>query len=91
MRYFKSEKNTFRFTHYTYNQNTNKESGLRIVEEAFVRRSLPDEVFAYDSDLYLTYVDNEIGEPRQCFKSLINTVSFPPKFVEQKVFIDEYE
>ena len=76
---------TFQLYHFTYNQKTGIAKGLRKVEQCRVRQALPRETFQYDPDLYLTYVDVELNEPRTCFKKLARYVAFPPNYELLKI------
>ena len=79
----------FEIHHLTWNKDTRKSNGMRIVRKARLRPALPDEVFKEaNPDLYLTYIDLEANNKNQnriCRKRLIRFVAFPPEFKLMKV------
>lgn len=86
MRELRHKKNAhFELQHITFNQKRNETEGIRHVQHCRLRPALPDEKFYPNADLYLTYIDLDIKEPRMCFKKLIRFVAFPPDFKLLKV------
>jgi hypothetical protein len=79
----------FEIHHLTWNQQTRKTNGMRIVRRAKLRPALPNEVFKEaNPELYLTYVDldaNHKNQNRICRRRLIRFVAFPPEFKLMKV------
>lgn len=77
--------NSFTLHHLTWNEAKREAKGLRVVERCRLRPALPNEKFSLPGDLYLPYMDLDIGEPRNCFKKLIRFVAFPPRYELLKV------
>lgn len=71
--------------HLTYNHDKDSTNGLRIVNKARLRPALPQDVFRFTSELYLTYYDIEKDEAKMCFKKLMRCVAFAPDFELMKV------
>lgn len=69
---------SFKLIHYTYNRTRGISSGLRKVEDAYIRAPLPKEVFQVSGDHYLTY--KEDGENRMAWRILIRQVAFWPNW-----------
>jgi hypothetical protein len=81
----------FTLSHLTYDRRKRQSDGWRQVKRCRLRPSLPNEVFATDSDLYLPYHDITADAPRLCFKLLIRFVGFAPNYELMKInwFTDE--
>jgi hypothetical protein len=75
----------FGVMHLTYDRGKNAAGGLRKVERARLRPSLPGELFAVNGDHYLPYTDLDTGEPKMAWKKLIRRVAFPPDYKFIKV------
>jgi ribosomal protein L20 len=81
MRLLKTKQDAyFSIIHYTYNQRNKQSNGLRKVDKCRLRAALKEDVFNYNTDLYLAYTDLDIEMPRMCFKTLIRYVAFPPDY-----------
>lgn len=87
MREMRNQKNaSFTLHHLTWNEKKQETKGLRVVERCRLRPALPGEVLKHAfADLYLTYIDLDLMEPRMCFKILMRAVAFPPNYELMKV------
>jgi len=70
----------FTLHHLTHNQHSGESGRLRVVKKCRLRKSLPSDIMANDSNLYLPYVDLETNKPGMCYKCLIRAVAFAPKY-----------
>ena len=74
--------------HLTWNEKRQQTDGMRIVRHCRLRRSLPDEKFLPDSDMFLPYTDLDISKSNQnrmCRKRCIRYAAFPPEYKILKV------
>jgi hypothetical protein len=70
----------FMIEHITWNEHTGEGGRRRVVKKCRLRKALPNDIMANDSNLYLPYIDAEVNKPGMCYKCLIRKVAFPPKY-----------
>lgn len=85
MRALRHSSETFELYHLTWNQEKHVTNGLRKVNQCRIRPGFPQEKLQYNPDHYLLYIDEELKEPRMCFKKLARYVAFPPNFELLKI------
>lgn len=77
----------FLMMHDTWNDTLKQSEGMKTVSKCTLRGSLPADVMSNDSDMYLTYFDNDRQEERVCYKHLIRYVAFAPDFKNYKIVL----
>ena len=70
MRELSSQGKSFSFVHSTYNQDTDKTNGIRLVNKAHLRPAARGDELS-QADFKLFYFDEDLQEPRNCWQMLI--------------------
>lgn len=70
MREITASGGTFSFVHASFERDTRKTTGIRVVHRAYLRQAALDDKVA-NAEHKLFYFDDEIKEPRVCWQPLV--------------------